>query len=170
MCIPALARLARFTALSFKPCPPGVFKSGPSLKELRGGFTEMEFANGRSFDHLDAGAWSKLAPFVILGPVPCLLSEAPRLQSSGTCVCTLARGKPAPSLRLAMSLRACRWRGIPSFAFLLVFVSNARTPKWGRRIQANEKKGHRPAPTPLNEMRFCPMGLLCALNTMKPAQ
>lgn len=32
----------------------GFCKGGPSPKELRGGFTEMEFANGGSFDHLDA--------------------------------------------------------------------------------------------------------------------
>lgn len=101
----------------------------------------MEFANGGSFDHPHGGLWSKLAPFVILGPVPLLAkrSPAPLIQQN------LRRrprtGKPASSLRLAMSLRARRWWGAPSFAFLLVFGSNARTPKWSQRIQTNEKRG-----------------------------
>ena len=119
----------------------GFCKSGPSLKELRGGFTEMEFANGGSFDHLDAGVWSKLAPFVILGPVPLLAKRSPAPSIQRNLRRHPRTGKPAPSLRSVMSLRACRWWGIPSFTFLLVFGSNARTPKWGRRIQANEKRG-----------------------------
>lgn len=92
------------------------------------------------------------------GAPACKRSPAPSIQQN------LRRrprtGKPAPSLRLAMSLRACPaggggFRLLPSF--LLVFGSNARTPKWGRRIQANEKK-HRTATTPLNGCAFLSHG------------
>lgn len=37
----------------------------------------MEFANGGSFGHPHGGSWSKLAPFVILGPVPLLAKRSP---------------------------------------------------------------------------------------------
>ena len=89
----------------------------------------MEFANGGSFDHLDVGEWSKLAPFVILGPVPMLAKRSPAPSIRGNLRLRARTGKPAPSLGSVMSLRACRWWGIPSFAFLLIFGSNIRTPK-----------------------------------------
>ena len=89
----------------------------------------MEFANGGSFDHLDVGEWSKLAPFVILGPVPLLAKRSPAPSIQRNLRLHPRTGEPAPSLRLAMSLRACRWWGIPSFAFLLVFGPNVRTSK-----------------------------------------
>lgn len=71
----------------------------------------MEFANGGSFDHPHGGLWSKLAPFVILGPVPLLAKRSPAPSIERNLRRRPRTGKPAPSLRLAMNLRACRWWG-----------------------------------------------------------
>ena len=117
----------------------------------------MEFANGVSFDHPHGGSWSKLAPFVILGPVPLLAKRSSRLQSSGLAsapshgeACSFAAVSDEPS-RLPVV-------GDSVFCLPLGLWLECSNAQMGLANSNERKKGHWPAPTPLNEMRFLSHG------------
>lgn len=123
----------------------------------------MRFANGALFDHLDAGCGQNRRHSRSRARAHACQAK-PRAFGPADLVSARSHAERAcPSRQQAARLHAYQWwrfrlwpSSYPTTRVFRRIRSNiyfVRASKCSRRIQVNEK-GHRPAPTPLNETRF----------------